>query len=797
MRRVWSDIRIGVRIARAELHDLIRRNASTRREKALIVLVALFFLPMLVSVVQGGYNLGVATRDGVDAPVVAAMRNLLIPGLLVFAVLGGLGAAQSIARDSVRPLLLTSAPTRAIVLGKVLYLLVTWLVMPTFLLLGAISYAAGARTPLFVGALVGAMLPVLLLMMLCGLSLAYLLWIGIERLGLPDYARRLVTAGISIVVFVVALAIGFFAGQFSAESPTDALPTGDPLTPLGYYADLFFLGSPAAEPLTWQTLFAAGVVLTAIPLSFRLLVRLAPRYWYAVPTVDADETEHHSDSTQPVTFDRTPSETIGRTPTGDVLASAVARVRTLRTTLLQLRNGYRRPDQFVYLFYYLFPVAVGLLPIIAETPGNAPGAVGGAFLLLGVWFAGGVFCLNPLGVEGSMLSQLVLAETPATTFVHGRLLAGLVVGLPFALLGAALLVVQVTVGPATVALGFVLAGTVVLVSAALALGIGSVLPKFETVEVFDSVETLAPSIIAAIIHGVVTLVLTAGAVVLTLLVTLPESDLSVTQRLLALAGFGLFAVVVGDGSRRYAIARFSDYGRTRAQTDIPFRVYFAFGLAVLALVLGQFVAVAVVLVFGIDVTNSLTLPVLFVVEYLAYALVALGFVYVTHRGWSYLDIDRPTLQDLAFVGGGVVASLALYGVVLTAVSGLGLPAADHSLFDAGEIQPELLLVLAALMVTVNGPVEELLFRNGIQKYLDERLPTAAAIVTASAIFAVVHLPVYLTAGVGAAVVTLSVIFCISLVWGWIYARTERLLVVGAIHGIYNAVLVLGLYVSVT
>jgi ABC-2 type transport system permease protein len=785
-----ADIAVAVQIARAQFRDLWRRNTSTRRETALVGVLILFILPFAIAVFRQAYVVGTITRNGVDAPVVEFARNLLGPSMVIVAIFGGLGAAQSLARDSVRPLLLTSASTRAIVLGKVLYLLATWLVPLLFSLVTVLAYALGARTPLFIVAAVTALLPVLAVTMLTGMTLGYLLWVGVNRLGLSERIQRLLTASLSVVVFVGAFTLGISLGQTSADAaPADQLPTGDPVTPIGWYADLFFVGSPMAEPLGIRTVVAAAIVLAAIPATFAVLVRLAPAYWYATPPQSGDVDEP-GDRAVPE-FDRAPSALVGRTD-----GSLLSRSATLRATAGYLRDASRRPDQFVYLFYYLFPVVGGLVSLAVDVPGALPQAIGVALVVLGVWLAGGVFCLNPIGSEGTMLTQLVLAKRPASTFVHARLLAGASLGLTIAAPGAVLFGLTADfVDPLAGVVGGALVAAVVVTSAALALGIGSVLPTFETIEVFDSVETLAPSRLAGLIHAGLAAALLASSAVTTAALTEPDL-LSPPGRLGALAGFLFAAGVLADGSRRYAIARIRDHGRAKIGTDRPFALYAALGLSVLALVVGQLVSLSAVLVLGVDLRVEVLLPVLFVVEYGGYALVALGFLYVTRRGIAYLDIGRPSARDLGYVAGGLLGSLVIWAVGLTAIAELGLPAADHALFEPGEDgAPVLLLALVPLVLLINGPVEELLYRNVIQKYLTERFTAGVAIVVASALFALVHLPAYATAGARAIGVTLGLLFVISCLWGAIYHKTERLFVPAAIHGLYNATLLAGLYLT--
>lgn len=806
-----SDVVVGTRIARAEIRDLIRRNAS-RREIALYSLLGLLVLPGLLLFTQQAYTVGVLSRDGVAAPIVPAARNLLAPFLLAMMLFGAMGAAQSLARDSAEELVLTSASTRAIVLGKTLYIFATWLLLLVVLFALAISYVVGARAPLFLIAIVLAGLPLLFVTFLLGLTLAYALWYGIERIGLPERTQRLVTASVSVVAFVVAFAVGMLSGQVSGDLSADELPTGDPILPLGYYADLLFVGSPMAEPIGIRSVVAGIFVIVSIPLVFGVLVRLASAYWYTEPGRSTDESRRDDatgDDTSEGTsvaetatpeFEQSPSQAIGRefesADSAGTVARLLARFRMLRVTMGYVRHAVRRPDQYVYLFYYLFPVLALVVPLALESPSSLPLALGISFVLLGAWLAGSLFCLNPLGSEGAMLSQLVLAVEPARTFVHARLLAGIVVGLGLTIAGGGLvLVTGPTVPVSVIVAGAVLLTLVIVTSSAFALGIGSVLPKFDTVEVFDSVETLAPSLVAALVHGSVTILLLAGALGTAIFAAAPDSPLSPLQRVGVALLFVGVCLLLADGSRRYAIARLRDYGAPAVRPDRLFAVYAAIGITFFGFVLGQAVALSAVLLVGVDAPVELMLPALFVVEYAGFALAAFGFLYVTHRGIAYLDIHRPTLRELAIVAGGVFLSLVIWAAGMVFITGLGLPAADHALFDAEEGDPRLLLALVPLLLLVNGPVEELLFRNIIQKYLGESFSTAVAVGLASLIFALVHVPAYLTAGFGPLFVTLTLLFAISCFWGALYAYTESLFVVGAVHGLYNAFLVTGAYLT--
>ena len=147
----------------------------------------------------------------------------------------------------------------------------------------------------------------------------------------------------------------------------------------------------------------------------------------------------------------------------------------------------------------------------------------------------------------------------------------------------------------------------------------------------------------------------------------------------------------------------------------------------------------------------------------------------------------PSPREL-LVGVGAVIALLVIAISLGLVSDLlGVPASDHALFDE-DAPASYYLGLAALSILVIGPVEELLFRGLIQNYMRPAFSSAGAVVGTSILFAAVHLPAYLTGALSTALVSLSVIFALSLVLGAVYERYRNIVLVMAIHGFYNAVL---------
>jgi membrane protease YdiL (CAAX protease family) len=774
-----TDVAVGFHVAAAEMRNQFRRNLDSRTQKALVVLAAPMILLFLALFFQQAYELGAATRTGTAFPVLGLARTVLVPVMLVLSLFTAMSAMQSLARDSVRPLLLTSVSGRALLIGKLLYTLYTQLILFGFVSVLVVGYAVGAGAPLFLLAFVAAALPVLTVTLSGGLSLGYLFWLGTERLGISERLRRLITASVPTAVFIGWIALTNVGGE---NVPLDELANRGPITPLGWYADLLFVGSPVAEPVGLQTVLAAVAMGGLVPVVFGGLVRLAPAYWYATPVDSSEETTNEE---RTPSLEQSPSETIGR-----LSGSLFARSRTMRAAHGYARDAYRRPDQFLYLFTYLFLGGAFITPALVNQPESAPELLGGGLVLFGI-FLGAVFCLNPLGSEGKMLPQLALAAVPADTFVHGRLLVAVAVGLPVSMLGIAVLGTGIVSLPVAF-LGAGLLPVALVTSICFALGIGSAFPSFETGEVFN-VETLKPSRIAVYIHAGITVQLVAVGAGVSLATATPGSSLSIPARLGSLGAYVLVAGLLADGSRRYAVAKLDDYGQPVVRVDRPFAVQASLGLAVLSVLFAQVVAL-----FGTRVLGVESIAALFVFQYLAFALIAVGFLYVTRRSWDYLDVRMPSRREVGLVAGTLLGSLVIAIVGTTILSGLDLPGIDNSLSDptvngdsVADVEATTLLLVVLAMVLVVGPIEELLYRNIIQKYLSEWFATPAAVAIASVVFTFVHVPSYFlrTGNLVATGLLLSVLFVVSCLWGVLFARTRNLVVVAAVHGLYNASLV--------
>lgn len=198
----------------------------------------------------------------------------------------------------------------------------------------------------------------------------------------------------------------------------------------------------------------------------------------------------------------------------------------------------------------------------------------------------------------------------------------------------------------------------------------------------------------------------------------------------------------------------------------------------------------------------------------AFLVVCLG----VEIGWDYLDLELPTHRhQLTIVG-----TLAGYAVVVLVVTGgaailsPGVTPADHQVLEptptpstpesgsspssppegtpttpgGDEPAPSESNRIVPLLVAgvVAAPfVEELIFRNGLQKALTSRVGGPAAVLVTSLVFAALHGPSYADTApsVLSLAIPLTIIFLTSVLLGLAYWKTENLLVPIAVHALIN------------
>lgn len=152
--------------------------------------------------------------------------------------------------------------------------------------------------------------------------------------------------------------------------------------------------------------------------------------------------------------------------------------------------------------------------------------------------------------------------------------------------------------------------------------------------------------------------------------------------------------------------------------------------------------------------------------------------------------EIPAIRTLLL--GAIGPGLALGGVavliVATTVDG-GTAVGPIVGPGAEENAPGILLALIPLSIFAVAPAEELFFRGLAQRYFAGATDVRWAIVTASVLFTLLHVPQYLGLGsAGASLLLLGLIFLVGAGAGYVYERTGALVAPIALHATYNCVI---------
>lgn len=196
---------------------------------------------------------------------------------------------------------------------------------------------------------------------------------------------------------------------------------------------------------------------------------------------------------------------------------------------------------------------------------------------------------------------------------------------------------------------------------------------------------------------------------------------------------------------------------------------------------------------GLGVTDPLVLIPLSVVmvQGVAFFGIALTYLWIRRLDLDFLKVRMPSLIDVAWIVLGfglLVATVMVLGVIFKEA---GIESAQNVIQERSEEAPVVFLLLIPLSFLLVGPGEELVFRGVIQGSLREYFGPVAAIGIASVIFASIHLPSLI--GGGSRLVYILVVFGLSLILGVAYERTDNIVVPSVIHGAYNALQFLVMY----
>lgn len=224
----------------------------------------------------------------------------------------------------------------------------------------------------------------------------------------------------------------------------------------------------------------------------------------------------------------------------------------------------------------------------------------------------------------------------------------------------------------------------------------------------------------------------------------------------------------------------------------------ATAIGVGGLLFAYLLVISVVGLLGSFVPQRLQNALVTVVFSVGLGVVAVAYARRRPQGLDYFDVRMPDRRGWLYVAGGLVGmfTVLIAGGVISNV--LDLPSAQHGIMQQAQTNPAILLPLIPLSLLAIGPGEELLNRNVVQKHLYGSYSRWGAVLVATLVFTVIHVPAYGAGATPAALfVTLVRLFLVSLVLGAVYERTENVVVAALVHGGFDAIQFGAAYLLIT
>ena len=176
-----------------------------------------------------------------------------------------------------------------------------------------------------------------------------------------------------------------------------------------------------------------------------------------------------------------------------------------------------------------------------------------------------------------------------------------------------------------------------------------------------------------------------------------------------------------------------------------------------------------------------------------------GFLLVT--GWYVLAVrDEPLIpwgcpgrREIGLILAGIVVLVGANNVITRLFAAVDVAIGDNAAVTVGIGEPEYLLTMVAFSLLVVGPAEELLFRGVVQSRLRETWGVWPAILVATVLFGLSHASV--SGGLGGVVAYILTATILGVLLGYLYERTDNIVVPAVVHGVNNAVIFAWLYLG--
>jgi len=183
-----------------------------------------------------------------------------------------------------------------------------------------------------------------------------------------------------------------------------------------------------------------------------------------------------------------------------------------------------------------------------------------------------------------------------------------------------------------------------------------------------------------------------------------------------------------------------------------------------------------------------------VVQFGGFLLAVLGYLAVTAE-WDLVRLDRLSAREAGIVVAAALGLLTLQYGALFALAEIGVTTGQNQAVVPPGDPATYYLAMIVVSILVVGPVEELLFRGVVQGGLRRAFDAAPAILLASLIFGVVHLPA-IEGALVERVAYVGVVVLLGCVLGYLYERTGNVVIPGLAHGAYNAAIYAVLWAGV-
>jgi membrane protease YdiL (CAAX protease family) len=177
-------------------------------------------------------------------------------------------------------------------------------------------------------------------------------------------------------------------------------------------------------------------------------------------------------------------------------------------------------------------------------------------------------------------------------------------------------------------------------------------------------------------------------------------------------------------------------------------------------------------------------------------LLAVPLAYLAWReDWALVSADSPTVRDFVTIAVGAVVLIAFMNAAELVVTWLGFEPAENAAVETGRENPELFLYYLPVVLFLNSPAEELLFRGVVQGLLRRAYGVVPGILGAAAIFGLIHYSALVATGSAGAYIAIAL--GSGIILGLLYEYTKNLLVPIVVHAIWNCLVYLLLYLETT